>query len=99
MHDRKDKSREYENELRLLLYDLNNQDTYGTINIPNCIEAIYFGLKCSDKDKETILNIMSSKQFVQKDIEGNVFTTKPIEFYQMVLDKKHFGQLRAMKLK
>lgn len=95
----KGKDWEYENELRLLLYDLNNQDTYGTINIPNCIEAIYFGLKCSDKDKETILNIMSSKQFVQKDIEGNVFTTKPIEFYQMVLDKKHFGQLRAMKLK
>ena len=42
---------------------------------------------------------MSSKQFVQKDLEGNVFTTKPIEFYQMVLDKKHFGQLKAMKLK
>lgn len=95
----KGKDWEYENELRLLLYDLNNQDTYGTINIPDCIEAIYFGLKCSDKDKETILNIMSSKQFVQKDIEGNVFTTKPIEFYQMVLDKKHFGQLKAMKLK
>lgn len=95
----KGKDWEYENELRFLHYDLNSQDTYGTINIPNCIEAIYFGLKCSDKDKETILNIMSPKQFVQRDIEGNVSTKKPIEFYQMVLDKKHFGQLKAIKLK
>lgn len=95
----KGKDWKYENELRFLHYDLNNQDIYGTINIPNCIEAIYFGLKCSDKDKETILNIMSPKQFVQKDIEGNVFTKKTIEFYQMVLDKKHFGQLKAIKLK
>ncbi len=95
----KGKDWKYENELRFLHYDLNNQDTYGAINIPNCIEAIYFGLKCSDKDKETILNIMSPKQFVQKNIEGNVSTKKPIEFYQMVLDKKHFGQLKAIKLK
>lgn len=95
----KGKDWEYENELRFLYYDLNSQDTYGTINIPNCIEAIYFGMKCSDKDKEAILNIMSPKQFVQKDIKGNVSTKKPIEFYQMVLDKKHFGQLKAIKLK
>lgn len=95
----KGKNWEYENELRFLHYDLNNQDTYDTINIPNCIEAIYFGLKCPDKDKEAILNIMSPKQFVQKDIEGNVSTKKPIEFYQMALDKKHFGQLKAIKLK
>lgn len=94
----KGKDWEYENELRFLLYDLNNQDTYGTINISNCIEAIYFGLKCSDKDKETIRNIMSLKHFVQKDLEGAILTTKPIEFYQMVLDKRHFGQLKAVKV-
>ena len=95
----KGKEWEYENELRFLLYDLNNQDTYGTINISNCIEAVYFGLKCSDKDKETIRNIMNSKHFVQKDLDGNILATKPIEFYQMVLDKKHFGQLKAVRLK
>lgn len=94
----KGKDWEYENELRYLYYDLNNQDTYGTINIPSCIEAIYFGLKCSDKDKATIRKIMSSKQFVKKDLDGNA-TTKSIESYQMVLDKKHFGQLKAVRLK
>lgn len=93
----KGKDWEYENELRFLHYDLNSQDTYGTVDIPNCIEAIYFGLKCSDKDKETILNIMSPKQFVQ--IKGDVSTETPIEFYQMVLNEKHFGQLKAVRLK
>lgn len=94
----KGKDWEYENELRFLLYDLNDQYTYGTIDIPDCIEAIYFGLRCSDKDKEAIRNIMSSKHFAQKDLNGN-FTSKPIEFYQMVMDKKRFGQLKAIKLK
>lgn len=94
----KGKDWEYENELRFLYYDLNNQDTYSTIDIPNSIEAIYFGLKCSDKDKETIRNIMSSKDFVYKALNETV-TTKPVEFYQMVLDKKHFGQLKAIRLK
>ncbi|MDE7410735.1 MAG: DUF2971 domain-containing protein [Paramuribaculum sp.] len=95
----KGKDWEYENELRFLYYDMNNQDTYGTIDIPNCIEAIYFGLKCSEKDKETIRNIMSLKHFVQRDLNGIVTTKRPVEFYQMVLDKKHFGQLKAVRLK
>lgn len=95
----KGKDWKYENELRFLHYDLNNQDTYGTINIPNCIEAIYFGLKCSYKDKETIQNIMNSKHFVQTDLNGIVTATRPIKFYQMELDEKHFGQLKAVRLK
>lgn len=95
----KGKDWEYENELRFLHYDLNNQDSYDTINIPNCIEAIYFGLKCSDKDKKTIKNIMNSKHFVQTDLKGIVTATRPIKFYQMELDEKHFGQLKAVRLK
>lgn len=95
----KGKDWKYENELRFLHYDLNNQDTYGTINIPNCIEAIYFGLKCSYKDSETIQNIMNSKHFVQTDLNGIVTATRPIKFYQMELDEKHFGQLKAVRLK
>ena len=66
---------------------------------PNSIEAIYFGLKCSDKDKKTIKNIMNSKHFVQTDIKGNVTATRPIKYYQMELDEKHFGQLKAVRLK
>lgn len=95
----KGKQWEYENELRFLHYDLNNQSDYGTIEIPNSIEAIYFGLKCSSKDKEAIQNIMETKKFIQKDLSGNIITDSPIKFYQMTLDYKHFGQLKAVKLK
>jgi hypothetical protein len=95
----KGKQWEYENELRFLHYDLNNQSDYGTIEIPNSIDAIYFGLKCSSKDKEAIQNIMETKKIIQKDLSGNIITDSPIKFYQMALDYKHFGQLKAVKLK
>jgi len=95
----KGKQWEYENELRFLYYDLNGNSDYGTIDIPNCIETIYFGLKCSKKDKETIRNIMRSKHFIQKDLNGRILSDSAIQFYQMELDYKHFGQLKAIQLK
>jgi len=95
----KGKQWEYENELRFLYYDLNGKSDYGTIDIPNCIEAIYFGLKCSGKDKETIQNIMRTKRFMRKDLKRKVLSDSAIQFYQMELDDKHFGQLKAVKLK
>lgn len=95
----KGKQWEYENELRFLYYDLNGNSDYGTIDIPNCIEAIYFGLKCSNKDKETIQNIMRSKRFIRKDLNGKELSNSAIQFYQMELDYKHFGQLKAVRLK
>ncbi len=94
----KGKQWEYENELRFLYYDLNGQGNYGAVDIPNCIEAIYFGLKCSDQDKKTIQNIMRSKSFIQKDLNGGIIHRTPICFYQMELDYKHFGRLKAVKL-
>ena len=94
----KGKQWEYENELRFLYYDLNGNSDYGTIDIPNCIEAIYFGLKCSNKDKETIQNIMKTKEFVYKDITGKIKSKSPIQFYQMELDRNHFGELKAVKI-
>lgn len=95
----KGKQWEYENELRFLYYDLNGNSDYGTIDIPNCIEAIYFGLKCSNKDKENIQNIMRSKRFIRKDLNGKELSNSAIQFYQMELDYKHFGQLKAVRLK
>ncbi|MDD6781623.1 MAG: DUF2971 domain-containing protein [Bacteroidales bacterium] len=95
----KGKQWEYENELRFLYYDLNGNSDYGTIDIPSCIEAIYFGLKCSNKDKETIQNIMRSKRFIRKDLNGKELSNSAIQFYQMELDYKHFGQLKAVRLK
>ena len=94
----KGKQWEYENELRFLFYDLNGTGEYGTIDIPGCIEAIYFGLKCSMQDKQTIQNILQSKIFIQKDLDGTRGPDSPISFYQMELDYKHFGQLKAVKL-
>lgn len=42
---------------------------------------------------------MTSKHFVQTDLKGIVTATRPINFYQMELDEKHFGQLKAVRLK
>lgn len=95
----KGKQWEYENELRFLYYDLNSKGEYGTIHIPSCIEAIYFGLKCSEEDKETIQNIMRTKKFIQKDLKGTIISESPVAFYQMEFDDKHFGQLKASKIK
>lgn len=94
----KGKQWEYENELRFLYFDLNGKGEYGTIDIPGCIEAVYFGLKCSEQDRETIQNILRTKNFVQKDLKGTIVSVSPIAFYQMELDYKHFGQLKAVKL-
>lgn len=92
----KGKAWEYENELRYVCFDINGQGDYGTVSIPNCIEAIYFGLKCSDKDRKAIFNIMKNKKFIKKDFKGNVLVDKPIDFFKMEMDEEHFGQIKAV---
>lgn len=93
----KGKDWEYENELRYLYFDIESTGKHKQIDIPNCIEAVYFGLKCSDSDKDTILKILKGKKLVTCDLRKNK-TEKDIEFYQMELDYKHFGRLKAVKL-
>ena len=88
----------YENELRLLHFDLENSNPYKSIDIPNCIEAIYFGLKCPDVERETIMKIMKEKQFVEKNIEGKVIRTESVKFYQMKVDKDYCGRLVAEEI-
>ena len=88
----------YENELRFLHFDLENSNPYKSIYIPNCIEAIYFGLKCPDVERETIMKIMKEKQFVEKDIEGKVKRTESVKFYQMKVDKDYCGRLVAEEI-
>ncbi len=94
----KGKQWEYENELRFLYYDIESNSDYGVVDIPNCIEAIYFGLRCSETDKKTIQNIMSTKEFIEKDLNGNITAKNPIQFFQMEVDLKEFGQLKATKI-
>lgn len=94
----KGKQWEYENELRYLYYDLESKSNYGTIDIPHCIEAIYFGLKCSKEDQNTIMNIMKDKKLFIKNLDGKVLKEQPVEFYKMKMDLKHFGQLKAVNI-
>lgn len=94
----KGKEWEYENELRFLYYDVKGNGEHCAIDIPNCIEAIYFGLKCSMYDRDALINLMKNKKVVIKDIYGNT-KVNPVKFYQMVINEKHFGQLKAIEIK
>lgn len=83
----KGKQWEYENELRFLYFDLEGSGEYQQISIPNCIEAIYFGMRCSENDRKTIMKIL------QENIN-----TRDVEFYKIERDESHFGQLKAIKI-
>ncbi|WP_157755968.1 hypothetical protein [Prevotella disiens] len=93
----KGKQWEYENELRLLYFDINGREGYKVIKAENCIEAVYFGLRCSEEDKTTIMNILKDKKLITIDLEKNQ-TESPIKFYQMEVDKEHFGQVKAKEI-
>ena len=99
---KKGKKWEYENELRFLYFDINGNSDYDTTPIPNSIEAIYFGVKCSDKDKQTIKNILKDKkcvsyksQWIDNAIK-EIKEEKNIEFYQMKINDKVFGAIKAV---
>lgn len=93
----KGKNWEYENELRYLYFDIDGTGKHKQIDIPNCIEAVYFGVKCSQADKDTIMKILKDQKLIAYDLQDNR-TEKDIEFYQIEMDLKHFGQLNAVKL-
>lgn len=99
----KGKSWKYENELRLLYYNPANHDSHISLPISNCIEAVYFGVKCSDKDKQTIKNILKGRKCISFKYQwtGNkteeIKEEKDIEFYQMKIDDKKFGAIKAVK--
>lgn len=99
----KGKSWQYENELRLLYYNPTNHDSHISLPISNCIEAVYFGVKCSDKDKQTIKNILKGRkcisyksQWINNTIK-EIKEEKDIEFFQMKIDDKIFGTIKAVK--
>lgn len=100
----KGKSWKYENELRLLYYNPTNHDSHISLPISNCIEAVYFGVKCSDKDKQTITNILKGRKCVsyKSQLKDNavkeIKEEKDIEFYQMKIVDKIFGAIKAVKV-
>lgn len=93
----KGKQWEYENELRFLYFDVNGREGYKVIKAENCIEAVYFGLRCSEEDKTTIMNILKDKKLITINLEKNQ-TESPIKFYQMEVDKEHFGQVKDKEI-
>jgi len=100
----KGKSWKYENELRLLYFNPTNLDYHVSLPIPNCIEAVYFGVKCSDKDKQTIRSILKDRKCISYKYQriGNkteeIKEEKDIEFYQMKINTKIFGTIKAVKI-
>lgn len=95
---------EYENELRYMNFDINGSGTHKQIDIPNCIAAVYFGLKCSQENKDTIIKILKGRKW-KEIIPANLLKKTPenevekdIEFFQMEMDQSHFGQLIAKKI-
>lgn len=100
----KGKSWKYENELRYLYYNPTNNNDYISLPILNCIEAVYFGVKCSDKDKQKIKKILKGKKCVSYKSQWIDNTMKElkeendIEFYQMKIDDKIFGAIKAVKI-
>ena len=102
----KGKAWEYENELRLLAYDLNGTGDYASIDAKESIAAVYFGMKCPTRRRARIMNILKSRKWVSVShvwSEANHRTEeirleRPVEFYQMVIDDKHFGKLKAVRI-
>ena len=69
----------YEKELRLICYDPRGKGEYTSIPIPECIEAVYFGFRCSEEHKEKIKRILSDKKFVKNQLSGCVKPGKETE--------------------
>lgn len=94
----------YENELRLLYYNPTDNNSFVSLPILNCIEAVYFGVKCPDQDKQAIREILKNRKCVsykEQRIDGvmkKIKNEKDIEFYQMNMDDKVFGTIKEVKI-
>lgn len=89
---------EYENELRFLHFDLEDTNLHKSIDIPGCVEAIYFGLKCPKVERDAIMKIMKNKILIRKDIDGKKISEEPVKFYQMKVDANCCGSLVAEEI-
>lgn len=80
----KEKCWEYENEVRLVHFDPACPDKYKPLSIKGSkIEAIFFGYRCTDEDKQTIRKIFHGKT--------------DVEFFEFKFDLESYG-LKTYKL-
>ena len=100
----KSKAWEYENEVRYLYFDHDGKTDYAQVEIPGCVTAVYFGLKCPEEERLFIMKLLESKKWVNRykklvDGRSKDFEEEyPIEFYQIKLDETSFGKLKAVKV-
>ena len=74
----------YENEVRIVHFDPNNNDDFKLLKInPNNIKEIYLGLRCSDENKYRMFQILRGRS---------------IPIYQMKLDKSNPFKLIAERI-
>ena len=80
---------------------------YASVDAKDSISAVYFGLKCPQRRRTRIINILKNYKWVNVKRVLNPTTHKvedireehPVEFYQMELDTNQFGKLKAVKIK
>ena len=74
----------FENETRLFYYDTKTEDDFIYVNIkPDALKKVYFGLRCSEEDK----------QKVRDSLKAN----PSVEFYQMKIKEDDVYMLEAVK--
>lgn len=75
----------FENETRLFYYDTKSMDDYVYVPInPEALKKVYFGLRCSDEDKQKVRDALVSNPTV--------------EFYQMQIKVNDVYMLEAVKV-
>lgn len=94
---------EYEKECRFFCFDLygtGSFDQYGDTS--DCIEAVYFGLRCPEEDKKTIVQILSCKKYSATGTESEetetCVSTNKVEFFEMQINRNKFGELIPHRL-
>lgn len=91
----------YENERRFFCFDMSGEGRFGKYgDTAGCIEAVYFGLRCSKEDKKAIIQILRCNHGTTSGTGKNGTGTSGsgIKFFQMKMDKKKFGSIEEREL-
>lgn len=91
----------YENECRLFCFDLNGTGKFDKyVDTTECIEAVYFGLRCPKEDMKAIIQILRCRKnfTAEKELTGTGTHGKDIEFFEMQMNPDKFGELKEQKL-
>lgn len=74
---------EYENEMRLCSFNVNNKEEFPHIDCKDAIKAVYLGVKCKDTDRRKVENAIGDKD---------------IPLYKMAVDDKKMTQFKKIQI-